>query len=80
VGEDRETNIYEVRGQLTRRELEGLLKGFGHVEVEQVVDSFIVHTSMDVSEIEFLGRFVQNRVRLRYFHNVGRSVRGLFEV
>jgi ABC-2 type transport system ATP-binding protein len=77
-GDDRDENTFEIGCSLSKERLMDLLEKTDYKSIEVEGTSYIVHTSTDVTNSQFLEVFVEHDVPLDYFRNISKSTRKLF--
>ncbi|MEH2080150.1 MAG: ABC transporter ATP-binding protein [Nostoc sp.] len=78
-GEDRENNSYEIDCNLSKEQIMDLLEPVNYKTVEQACNSFIIHTSLDVTSNDLIRVFLEHNISLKYFRDISKSTRKLFE-
>ncbi|MDZ7956856.1 MAG: ABC transporter ATP-binding protein [Aulosira sp. DedQUE10] len=79
LGKDRGNNSYEINCNLSKEELTDLLEKVDYKTVAQAGNSFIIHTSKDVTNNDLLRIFIEHNISLKYFRDISKSTRKLFE-
>lgn len=76
IGEDRQTNTFELSGDFDRSELHFLLKNLGNFQIEDTGQSLVVEVAKNVSSAQVLAQLKDKQ--LTYFRDISRSTRKLF--
>lgn len=79
LGKDRDNNSYEINCNLSKEQITDLLEKLNYKTVEQAGNSFIIHTSKDVTNNDLLKVFLEHNISLKYFRDISQSTRKLFE-
>ena len=78
-GLDRTDNSYEINIDASEDILLSTLESIDYINIKKDGKNYIINTSRSVSERELLGVFLVKKVRIKYFRDISRSTRKLFE-
>ncbi|WP_341527374.1 ABC transporter ATP-binding protein [Nostoc sp. UHCC 0302] len=78
-GDDRTENSYEINCNQSKEEIEDLLEKVNYKRIEKVGNGFIIHTHRDVGSNYLLKVFLEQGISLKYFRDISKSTRKLFE-
>lgn len=78
-GEDRAENLFELACDLHKNTLMDFLEKKGYTRINGANHQFFIHTPRDVTASDILKILVENHVSIRYFRNLSKSTRRLFE-
>lgn len=78
-GEDRKENSYEIASNLPKDELLDLLETFSYHRIDQEGKSFVIHTDRNIKAHDLLKIFINHNISLKYFRDISKSTRKLFE-
>ena len=78
-GEVRSENSYEIGCHLSKDEIRVILEKFNYKSIEKAGNNFIIKTPRDVKNTELLRVFIENDISLKYFRDISKSTRKLFD-
>jgi ABC-2 type transport system ATP-binding protein len=78
-GDDRTENSYEINCNQSKEEIEDLLEKVNYKRIEKAGNGFIIHTHRNVSDNDLLKAFLEKNISLKYFRDISKSTRKLFE-
>ncbi|MBW4614569.1 MAG: ABC transporter ATP-binding protein [Desmonostoc vinosum HA7617-LM4] len=78
-GEDRKENSYEIDCNLLIEQVKDLLQKVRYIKIEKSGSGFIVHTHKEVTANDLLKVFLEQDISLKYFRDISKSTRKLFE-
>ncbi|NEP89665.1 MAG: ATP-binding cassette domain-containing protein [Okeania sp. SIO2C2] len=78
-GKDREENAFELGCNLSKNELMDLLEEISYTQIEIVGhNQYIISASKNVGSNEMIKVFIDNDITLKYFRDISKSTRRLF--
>lgn len=78
IGDNRTENIYEFESEIAQNILEKKLSGFNYITLNHTGFSYIINTTVNITQKEILKFFLDNNIEITYFRDISQSSKRMF--